>query len=466
MTKDPSAIFEVDIIGHEVIEKHVEYTVQCNQSGRIWTVKRRYRDFEQLNGELEPLGVNLELPPKKFFGNTNEEFITDRQVKLQDFLRRVSCHPFLFSSPTAAQFFELSEECLRNYENNILFAARNNPTYRLKRLWHACGWRYYKMHAELTDSEPHNENDYVLTWMSYGPDAHSTDLRKRAAITNECFKFLKGLPSNYFVKNVLAMADERGVHTISHKLKKGNMRDFTFMVSPKDSFLKKYRLGTVNSVFNDVYMIKEMTFFTRQLIEIIKVFDSIDYPFYNFHCGNIVLSTNGSISLMDYEFALTGHSNSDREALKRSKAKTVQEMRIFHLGATIYEFLTGSITVPYPEDMDELYEYFPKEFRQILALIFGPGAQMPTTDQLLSLPLFRDCVTVPVLDGLTFQIPKHVQNYFKEMCARIERRLEEERSELRLAKERAKVQMHLFSDAEKQRRRNIIQEHLKKMETK
>ncbi|CAD5216575.1 unnamed protein product [Bursaphelenchus okinawaensis] len=59
---------------------------------------------------------------------------------------------------------------------------------------------------------------------------------------------------------------------------------------------------------------------------------------------------------MGYEFALTGHSISDTEALKRSKAKTVQEMLIFYLGATIYEFLTGSITVPYLEDMDEFYE--------------------------------------------------------------------------------------------------------------
>uniref|UniRef100_A0A1I7RZS9 PX domain-containing protein n=1 Tax=Bursaphelenchus xylophilus TaxID=6326 RepID=A0A1I7RZS9_BURXY len=362
MVNDPNRIFDVEIIGHEIVDKHVEYHIQCTQSARNWTIKRRYRDFIQLKDELVPLGVELELPPKKFFGNTKEEFVSERQVKLQEFLRRVACHPFLFCSPTAAQFFELSEECLKNYENYILFAARNNPSYRLKRLWHACGWRYYKMHAELTDSEPHNDNDYVLTWMSYGPDSDGTDPRKRANLTCDALKFLKELPSNYFAKNLLASADERGVHTISNKLKKGNMRDFNFMVQPKDSFLKKYRLGTLNSVFNDNYMVKEIVHFTRQLIEIIKLFDSMDYPFYNFHCGNIVLAENGLISLMDYEFALTGHSNSDREALKRSKARTVQEMRIFHLGATIYEFLTGSITVPYPEDMDELYEHLPREF--------------------------------------------------------------------------------------------------------
>lgn len=106
-----------------------EYTVRCTQQDRSWTVRRRYRDFAQLNNDLSAFGLALGLPPKKLFGNLNPDFIAERQGKLQvsllhlcnltilifqEFLRRVACHPFLYCSPMAAQFFELPEECLKS----------------------------------------------------------------------------------------------------------------------------------------------------------------------------------------------------------------------------------------------------------------------------------------------------------------------------------------------------------------
>ncbi len=49
-----------------------------------WTIRKRYREFDELYVHLKAYNlVDLKLPPKKFFGNLNKEFISDRQAGLQ-----------------------------------------------------------------------------------------------------------------------------------------------------------------------------------------------------------------------------------------------------------------------------------------------------------------------------------------------------------------------------------------------
>lgn len=61
-------------------------------------------------------------------------------------------------------------------------------------------------------------------------------------------------------------------------------------------------------------------FIARQLLEVITVLDEIKYPFYNFHCGNLLI-TEECIEVIDLEFALAGHSTFNRHSLIISKVQ-------------------------------------------------------------------------------------------------------------------------------------------------
>lgn len=48
-----------------------------------WTVDKRYNEFVALDAELRISNIELQLPPKKVFGNFDREFIAERQQGLQ-----------------------------------------------------------------------------------------------------------------------------------------------------------------------------------------------------------------------------------------------------------------------------------------------------------------------------------------------------------------------------------------------
>ena len=70
----------------------VFYKVQALDSKGIFTVQRRYSDFEALrqawNNRLCGLYIPC-LPPKKFIGNTDKAHIEERCFLLEQFLKKV-----------------------------------------------------------------------------------------------------------------------------------------------------------------------------------------------------------------------------------------------------------------------------------------------------------------------------------------------------------------------------------------
>lgn len=63
-----------------------EYLVRVHRgidSKNTWTVRKRYREFDDLNSQLKCFNIDLQLPQKKLFGNMNKDFISSRQNQLQ-----------------------------------------------------------------------------------------------------------------------------------------------------------------------------------------------------------------------------------------------------------------------------------------------------------------------------------------------------------------------------------------------
>ena len=81
------------ILSHRVAGDHVEYAVQTQLQGeQLAVASRRYKEFDELHARLlgtagaGPAIYIPDLPPKKFFGRMNPDFIAKRLVELQAYL--------------------------------------------------------------------------------------------------------------------------------------------------------------------------------------------------------------------------------------------------------------------------------------------------------------------------------------------------------------------------------------------
>ncbi|XP_077990986.1 sorting nexin-16-like [Glandiceps talaboti] len=74
--------------------KHTEYDINVSDGIYHWNVTKRYSEFYQLNETLRKTFpfVQLKLPPKKTFKNTDPEFLNERQMGLQEFINNLVQH--------------------------------------------------------------------------------------------------------------------------------------------------------------------------------------------------------------------------------------------------------------------------------------------------------------------------------------------------------------------------------------
>ncbi|ODM97407.1 Nischarin [Orchesella cincta] len=97
------------------------YKIQVEILDMYWFVERRYSDFEALNKKLvDSQGIprdNVVLPPKKFIGNKDPEFVEKRRQQLDEYLKNVI--QLLGQNPPEdlAQFLNL-------YDFEVIFMLR------------------------------------------------------------------------------------------------------------------------------------------------------------------------------------------------------------------------------------------------------------------------------------------------------------------------------------------------------
>lgn len=78
----------VNVVSDAGGRRHAEYVVRVSFDGLVWTVRRRFREFDQLATRLRALGVTARLPSKTslFRNKLAEAFLDERRRGLQDFL--------------------------------------------------------------------------------------------------------------------------------------------------------------------------------------------------------------------------------------------------------------------------------------------------------------------------------------------------------------------------------------------
>lgn len=86
------------------------YDIRIYEEEETWTIQRRYRDFQTLDGKLKKIPEfqtyikTIILPPKKVFGYMNPELIEERRVKLESYLNKVLGISDLAHSPPVLEF--------------------------------------------------------------------------------------------------------------------------------------------------------------------------------------------------------------------------------------------------------------------------------------------------------------------------------------------------------------------------
>ncbi|OQR88525.1 kinase [Thraustotheca clavata] len=92
--KEKEMITFSSIIGHEIVSasgsKHTVYILEVSVDGMTYVVKHRYHEFKELHDTLVKDGYKCQaVPPKKFIGSLNPDFVHKRQQELSNWLTQL-----------------------------------------------------------------------------------------------------------------------------------------------------------------------------------------------------------------------------------------------------------------------------------------------------------------------------------------------------------------------------------------
>ncbi|PAV90703.1 hypothetical protein WR25_05488 [Diploscapter pachys] len=83
------ANFNAKVLNYKIVEdgRYALYTIQITVDSYVWTVERRYRDFDNLDQRRFPDRKKSFLPPKKRIGNLESDFLEERRTELEKYAR-------------------------------------------------------------------------------------------------------------------------------------------------------------------------------------------------------------------------------------------------------------------------------------------------------------------------------------------------------------------------------------------
>lgn len=120
---------EVKIIDTEWTQGHTMYVLQVSSRANRWTVSRRFKEFDVLDKQLRKLFPNLKipaLPPKRYFGSSNEtEFVQSRRQLLEAYLNSLVRFQSIWSRNDLALF-------LNNDSNSMIVIWNSDEMRRLQ----------------------------------------------------------------------------------------------------------------------------------------------------------------------------------------------------------------------------------------------------------------------------------------------------------------------------------------------
>jgi hypothetical protein len=133
---DP-AMFERSVSFQQVIRQatHNEYVIALRCHGETWSIQRRYSNFATLHAELKrefppPYLARHILPAKRMIGANTPEFLAERKMLLEHYLRELFNDPVVCQSASFRRFVEYDEHMAPVMFRRVTPAVSNVPQLR------------------------------------------------------------------------------------------------------------------------------------------------------------------------------------------------------------------------------------------------------------------------------------------------------------------------------------------------
>ncbi|XP_074644463.1 PX domain-containing protein kinase-like protein isoform X2 [Tubulanus polymorphus] len=412
-----------------------------------WTVTKRYSDFTALDSVLRIAGYDLDLPPKKMFGNMDREFIAERQIGLQAYLNVVLSYPLLASCHAVKRFFDPQNYTTNFQETALQHVAmifRSEPTWEVVEPLTDIGWRLRKTYF-LVKQIDCPKAQHVLSWCDYGPDAFIPEKEM-----SQIMKILPTIQHPYIHPVVLAASTESGAFTIRKFHENGTLRDLICKAKPKLPCLKKY--GQLKHY--GFLSLNNIRCFGKQILEALKFLHQKGLPYGHLHSANIIVEQN-QCKLLDIENWCLGVPPYYRQFITQfKKIQSMESMDVYNFGRVLYEMACGEPF--YTASCETFPPMCPPGLRTVLESILSTEAcknGLPTVAELLELPFFGD-VVLPATDKPVMKIPTKLKEVIKTAKDSLEKRLKDDQKLVSQVRRRSKAEAFHKQEEKKKKRKS------------
>lgn len=430
------------------INKHTEYVLRVQRGplkDNSWHVSHRYSDFAELNTRFQQAGIELPLPPKKFFGNMQPSFIAERHKALQIYIEEVlKSHKLALSYPVRS-FLDpdhYSKTILEEALQTISIALRGDGRFELKTPLTDIGWRIRKQYFLVTESG--RQTNCMLCWQSYGPDKYLDSKNMQST-----FKSLLNI-SHPNIDKILAIYNlENGAYVVRNIHESGSVRDVLYGTEYNNSYLTKYGNPKIRKPFT----MGQIAHFGLQILQALKFLNEKDIPHGHIHPGNIMIENQKAL-LVDIENSVIGGPCIYREyVLEHRKICTTEAVDVYCFAHTLYEMvfaepLEQATCDIFPSNICEELDDILKSCLSMLACKQG----MPTIDTLLEHPFFHNTYSLTngqaMQNGLHLKFPLPLKEHLKNSIISMEARLKKDQKLVRKAKREVRIQEILSSEEE------------------
>ncbi|CAF0936185.1 unnamed protein product [Adineta steineri] len=433
-----------------VVDGHGEYSIRVTRMSNdpltSWIITKRYREFVDLNNILKDCGFNFELPKKKFLGNTDQIFMSERQKGLQAYLNKLVEHVELCNSLIVHRFLDPHSH-RTNYPESALqhvsmFIRSMNNTYQIIEPLFHFGWRYDKSYFLASKFGSPKDERYLC---HYGLDKALVE----KDISN-CLRLIKSITHPLIIPIEDFYANESGTLTVCRFYNRGSLKDYIHRTKPANGIYWK-RYGPTSAKRRcDLNQIKTIG---RQILEGLYFLYENNLVYGHLHSGNILIDLEESqtIKFLDLTNVITGVSSKYRYHLSNLKhIHTFEQCDIYSFGRLLYELSTGEEC---PSSLcTEFPHVVPVPVQQILSKIFISSGDLPTIGQLLNEPFFQATISNG-LERFQMRLNPKVKEIFELINQKAQERLEDDRIKIKNAQRHSKIANHLMSDEEKLKRR-------------
>nr|XP_032825393.1 PX domain-containing protein kinase-like protein isoform X3 [Petromyzon marinus] len=443
------------------VHTHTEYIVRVQRGPNpenSWQVKKRYSDFDALNTSLQVSGVPLALPPKRLLGKLEREFVAERQRGLQLYLDALTAHPVL-ATCTAVRLFLDPDSYPANYTElalqQVSMFFRSEPRWEVVEPLRDMGWRIRKRYFLIKPKEEPKTRQ-LLSWADFGPDQFLSTKDLQAAM-----KLLPNISHPYVAPAAFAEASESSglvVRTINDK---GTLRDLIHKTKPRDHFLYKYCSPRRSAPLD----IAHVRLYGRQILEALRFLQERGFPYGHVHAGNVSVEGE-ACRLLDLENALLGLPSAMRGITAQyRKINTLDAVDVFSFGLLLHEMAYGAPPSAIPIDAPSLGPSSSPYIATVLESILSADALrsgLPTLQQLLATPLFRDVTLPNGGEKPQFKIPSRLREALKVAREAVENRLHEDQRTLHQFRKLSRAQSYHGSEEEKKKRKMLARKRAKK----